>query len=129
MVSAHASDTAPDPPGRETDHPERIQWPTDPQDGGFRNSVSCRTSFGWQITVQLAEQGIAVLLGPVSEVSNEGLDLLAGGFAQCLCPAELHRIGLHQVGIKLVLPDDLAQTIANLGPTVVSVRWLRRELA
>ena len=38
------------------------------------------------IAVELAEQGIAVFLGPVGQVGDEGFDLLAGGFAEGLVP-------------------------------------------
>src|SRR5438876_9831269 len=62
-------------------------------------------------------------------MSNEVLDLLACGFAQSLDPTKISSIGLHQVGIELVLPDDLAQAIADLWASVVPVSRLRRELA
>src|SRR5207248_4383194 len=79
-VSAPASGTPLEPPGRGIIHPGRTQWPIDLLGGGFRNGASCRTSFCWQIAVELAEQSVAVFLGPVSEVSNEVLDLFACGF-------------------------------------------------
>src|SRR5439155_4015155 len=105
------------------------RWPTDLQDEGFRNSASCRTFFRREITVEPAEQGIAVFFSPVGEVCNEVLDLLTCGFAQSLDPAKISSIGLHQVGIELVLADDLAESIADLRAAVVPVSRLRRELA
>ncbi len=66
------------------------------------NSVSCRTFLVRGIAVELAEQGIAVFLGPVGQVSDEGLDLFPGGFAEALGAAEIDRVRLDQVGIELV---------------------------
>src|SRR6266550_4239252 len=128
MVSAHASDTAPDPPGRETDHPERSQWPTDQQDGDFRNSASCRTSFGWQIAVELAEQGIAVFLDPIRQMNYKSFDLLTLRFTQSFDSAIIRGVGLHQVGIEPMLANDLAKAVADSGTAVVPVGRLRREL-
>src|SRR5207237_8494485 len=102
--------------------------PTDPLDGGFRSSVSCRTSFGRQIAVELAEQGIPIFFGPVSEMSNEGFDLLARGLAQGLSRAEVRRIGLHQDGIELMLADDLAEAVADCRAAIVSIGRVRWEL-
>ena len=52
---------------------------------------------------------------------DEVFDLLAGGFSQGLGAAEIDGIGLHQFGIELVLADDLAEPVADLGATVVAV--------
>src|SRR6266851_4183473 len=54
-------------------------------------------------------------------MGDEAFDLLAGGFAESLGAAEIDGIGLDQVGIELVLADELAKAVANLGTTVVSV--------
>ena len=59
---------------------------------------------------------------------DEGLDLLAGGFAQTLGPAEVNGVGLDQIGIELMLADDLAEAVADSGATIVPVGRLRREL-
>src|SRR5205823_13035174 len=108
-VSECASDTALAQLGRGIIRQARSRSPTDPRDGGFRNSASCRTSFGWQIAVELAEQGISIFFGPIRQVRNEVLNLLSGGFPQGLGAAEVRRIGLHQDGIELMLADDLAE--------------------
>src|SRR5207249_8755920 len=129
MVSVHASGIALAQLGRGIIRQARSRWPTDPRDGGFRSSVSCCTSIGWQIAVELAEQGIPIFFGPVSEMSNEVFDLLSGGFAQSFDCAKIRRIGLHQIGIELMPADDLAQAIADFGAAVVPVSRLRRELA
>src|SRR5207253_60659 len=73
-VSARASDTALDQPGRGIIHRERSRWPTDPQDEGSRNSASCSTP-GRQVSVQLAEQGIAVFFSPVGQMNYKSFDL------------------------------------------------------
>src|SRR5439155_26549194 len=106
-------------------HRGRSQWPSDLQDGDFRNRASCRTSFGWQITVQLAEQGIAVFLGPVTEMGNEVLDLLAGSLTQSFDSAKIRGITLHQIRVELMLADDLAETVAHLGSAIIPVSRLR----
>ena len=51
----------------------------------------------------MAEQGIAVFLGPVGQVRDETLDLLAGGLAEGLGAAEVDGVGLDEVGIELGL--------------------------
>ena len=50
---------------------------------------------------------------------DEVLDLFAGGIAKRLDGAEVGRIGLDQVGIELMLADDLAEAVANLRAAVV----------
>ena len=83
------------------------------------------------IAVELAEQGIAVFLGPVGQVGDEVFDLLTSRFAEGFGAAEIDGIGLDQVGIELVLADQLAEAVADLGAAVVSVLAidrLRREL-
>ena len=59
---------------------------------------------------------------------NEGFHLLAGGITKRLDATEIGSIGLDEVGIELVLSNQLAEAVANLRATVVSVRRLRREL-
>jgi hypothetical protein len=74
---------------------------------------------GALIAVQLAEQGIAVFFCPISEMNDEVLDLLAGGIAQGLGAAEIYGVRLHQIGIELVLPNELAEAITN--PRSISI--------
>jgi len=61
-------------------------------------------------------------------VSNEGLDLLASSIAQGLHAAEVSRVGLDQVGIELMLADELAKSVANGTTAAVSVGRLRELL-
>src|SRR5437870_1721621 len=60
---------------------------------------------------------------------DEVLDLRAGSLAQGLRPAEVDGVSFHKGGIKLMLADDLAEAVADLGTTVVPVSRLWRDLA
>ena len=106
---------------RTRSRPEPSEWLTHPQGGATRNSASCRTFLAAEVAVELAEQGIAVFLGPVGEVGEERFDLFARGFAEALGPTEIDRVGLDQVGIELMLADQLAEAVADFGTAVVSV--------
>jgi len=89
-----------------------------------------KTTSGRQVAVELAEQSISVFFSPIRQTGNEVLDLLAGGIAQGFHPAEIGGIGFDQGGIELVLADDLAKAITNLGHAItVSVRGLRGNFA
>ena len=54
-------------------------------------------------------------------MGDEGFDLLSGGFAEGLGAAEVDGVGLDQVGVELVLADELAEAVADLGSPIVSV--------
>src|SRR5215469_6697842 len=60
-------------------------------------------------------------------MDDEVLNLVAGCVTQGLYAAEIDRIGLDQVGIELMLPNDLAEAITN-GATAVPVSRLWRQL-
>src|SRR5437016_5559456 len=64
----------------------------------------------------------------VYPLSDKVFDLLAGGFAQGRDAAKIHGVGLHQIRVKLMLADDLAKPIANLGAAAVPISWFRRFL-
>src|SRR5436309_13095418 len=98
----------------------------DPQDGGRQSGVSCGTFLGRQVAIELAEQGIAVFLGPVGQVRDEILDLLPGRFAQSLGAAEVRGVGLHQSRIELMLSNNLTETISHFRTAVTSIGMLRR---
>jgi len=53
---------------------------------------------------------------------------LAGSFAKGLGPAEIDGVGLDEVGIELMLADDLAEAVADFRAAVVPVGGLRREV-
>ena len=82
------------------------------------------------VAVELAEQGIAVLLGPVGQLPDEVLNLFPAGISESFGTAEVDGVGLYQFGVELVLADDLAKTVADLGATAVpvSIRVLGRKL-
>lgn len=61
-------------------------------------------------------------------MSDEVLNLLAGRLAQGLGPAEIGRVGLDQVGVELMLPNNLAEAVADFWTPVIPVGWLRRDL-
>ena len=50
---------------------------------------------------------------------DEVFHLLAGGIAKSLDAAEIGGVGLDQVGIELMLANDLAEAVANLRAAVV----------
>jgi hypothetical protein len=54
-------------------------------------------------------------------VDDEGFDLFAGGFAKGLGAAEIDSVGLDQVGIELMLADQLAKAVADFRAAVVSI--------
>src|ERR1039458_10011383 len=94
--------------------------------GPFRQvqgpGVSCdHLLFRAHVAIELAEQGIAVLLGPVGQLLDEVLHLLPAGLPERFCAAEVDGVGLYQFGIELVLADDLAEAVAALGATAVPV--------
>src|SRR5713101_2621232 len=78
--------------------------------------------------LELAEQCVAVLRGPVGQMRDKVLDLLAGGLAKGLHATEVSGVGLDQGRIELMLADDLAEAVADLGAAVVSVGGLWGEL-
>ena len=59
---------------------------------------------------------------------DEVLDLFPGRFAKSLDAAKISCVGLDQVGIELMLANDLAKAVADFGAAVVPVGRLRREL-
>ena len=63
--------------------------------------------------VKVAKSWVPVLLGPVRPGVNEASTF--SGEA-----SRLYRIGLDQVGIELILADQLAEAVTDLGATVVS---------
>jgi hypothetical protein len=66
-----------------------------------RNVASCCTFLVYGIAIELAEQGIAVFLGPVGQVDDERFNLLTGRFAEGFGAAEVDGIGLNQVGMPM----------------------------
>lgn len=74
-----------------------------------------------EIAVELAEQCVTVFLSAVGEVRDEAFHLFAGSFAKRLDAAEVRCIRLDQVGIELMLANDLTETVADFGASVVPI--------
>ena len=74
-----------------------------------------------RVAVELAEQSIPVLHGPVSQLLDEDLNLFPAGFSERLGAAEVNGIGLHEFGIEFVLANDLAETVADLRAAAITV--------
>src|SRR2546426_6160215 len=91
-------------------------------------SASCCTFFRSEITVELAEQSVAVFFSPVGQMNYKSFDLLTLRFTQSFDSAKIRGVRLHQVGIELMLANDLAKAIADLW-AAASVCRLRGELA
>src|SRR5664280_253749 len=74
------------------------------------HDVSSRHLLTWRcVAVELAEQGAAVLLGRFGKLLHEAFDLLTSSVFEGFGTAEVDGIGFHQLGIELVLADDLAE--------------------
>src|SRR5262249_28199597 len=84
-----------------------------------------------QIAVELAEEGAAIFLCPIGQMGDKGFHLLAGSFAQGLGAAEINGIGLDQVGIEAMVPNQVAEAVAELWAAIIpiSVYGLRRDLS
>src|SRR6516164_8944237 len=130
-ASGPASDIGHDRPGREIRH--RESWAAiRPQ---FRRvlevGASCDYLLGWAcVPVELAEKGLAILVGRVCQLLDKAFDLLASGLFEFLGTAEVNGIGFDQFRIQLVLANDLAEPVANLmtGTVTVSIGGFGREL-
>src|ERR1019366_3495415 len=98
------------------------------------HGVSSRHLLTWRcVAVELAEQRVPVLLGRFGKLLNEALDLLTSGVFEGFSAAEVDGVGFHQLGIELVLADDLAEPVADLVTSTpiavpVSVGILGRKL-
>ena len=51
-------------------------------------------------------------------MGDEVFDLFAGGIAKAFRAAEIDRVGLDEVGIKLMLANDLAEAVTDLRAAV-----------
>ncbi len=83
-----------------------------------------------RVGIELAKQTISVTFGPVGQLLDEVLNLFPAGLSERLRAAEVDGVGLDQFGVELVLADDLAQTVADLGASAVavSIRLFGRKL-
>jgi hypothetical protein len=95
--------------------------------------ASCRTFLVAEIAVELAEQGITIFLRPSGKLIDESFNLLPSGILEGFDTAEISRVGLHEVWVKLMLPDNLAEVVAEASAirprTARRLRWEFREFA
>src|ERR1019366_388985 len=94
---------------------------------------SCHLRAWRRVAVEPAEQAIAVLLCRLCKLLHEVFDLLTSGVFEGFGTAEVDRVGFYQLGIELVLADDLAEPVADLVTSTtiavpVSVGILGRKL-
>ena len=69
-----------------------------------------------EVAVELAEQGIAVFLGPVGQVSDEILDLLARGLARVFTPQKSVAYDLTKVASSWCWRISWQRRSRTLGP-------------
>src|SRR5207248_2044128 len=83
------------------------------------------------IAVELANEPVLVLDGPVGYMVDEVFDLRSAGVFQSLYAAEVDRVGLDQDRIEFVLADELAEAVAQtvLAINTIAADGLRRPLA
>ncbi len=67
------------------------------------------------VAVELAQESVAVFLGPFGQPLDEVLDLLSASLAERLRAAEVDGVGFYEFGIELVLADELAEAVPNFG--------------
>src|ERR1700733_13174687 len=121
MVCGHASGT-----GHHRRAQDRCrQGSSDENRGPLRRDLGLCGSCGTlplrlRVGIELAEQTISVTLGTVSQLQDEVLNLFPTGLPERSRAAEVDGVGLDQFGVELVLTDDLAQTIADLGASAVA---------
>src|ERR1019366_5099695 len=133
-ASALASDAAHRRAGREIRRPEPRSANPERSRRVREHDVSSRHLLPWRcIAVELAEQCVPVLLGRLGKLLNEAFDLLTRGVFEGFGAAEIDGIGFHQLGIELVLADDLAEPVADLVTSAtiavpVSIGILGRKL-
>jgi hypothetical protein len=71
--------------------------------GAISDGASSDTSLQFHIAIELANQRVFVLGGPVGDMVNEVLDLLPASLSESLNAAIIDGVGLDEDGIELVL--------------------------
>src|SRR4051794_23442482 len=99
----------------------RLQRSDQPH-AGLQSGVSCGTFVLSEITIELAAECVAVFVSPIGKMINEILYLISRSVAQGLRAAKVGRVALHEVGIELMLADELAKTISNRAATMTIIR-------
>jgi hypothetical protein len=78
--------------------------------------VSRRDLLRCRVAVQLAEKAGAVFRRPVSQVRNEGFNLLASGIPQVRSAARIGGIGFDEIGIEPVVADQKTEAKLLMSP-------------
>src|ERR1017187_3210530 len=121
-ASGLASDVAPRRAGREICRREpQIANPARYQRVRKHAVSSCHLLAWGCVAVELTEQAITVLLGRLGKLLDERFDLLMSGVFEGFGAAEVDGVGFHQLGIELVLADDLAEPVADLVTGTIAV--------
>jgi hypothetical protein len=94
------------------------------------SAATAGANYRLRVAIELAEQGISVLLCPFGELLGEVLNLFPAGISESFRAAEVDGVGLYEFGIELVLADDLAETLADLRASAfpVPIRFLWGKL-
>jgi len=69
--------------------------------------------------VEFADETVPVFFRRCRQVGDEGLDQVSARFLDGLGAAEVRGVGLHEVGIEVVLADQKAEAIAEARLAVV----------
>jgi hypothetical protein len=71
--------------------------------------------------IELADETIPVFFRRCRQVGDEGLDQVPAGLPDGLGTAEVRGVGLHEVGIEVVLADQEAEPVAETRLAVVVI--------
>ena len=71
-----------------------------------------------EIRIKLTSELFAIFAGFLLEVHDEGFDLFSARPAESLGATEVRGVGLHEIGIEVVLADEKAKLIAQPGLAV-----------
>src|ERR1017187_3709511 len=118
MVSVDASDRRFARHEPKKDLRGRIRW-RPRLDAGQEYDASLRYLLHLRITVQFADEPVAIFRRPLSQIVDECLDQITAGTSQCFGPAEISGITLYERGIQLIFADQQAEAIAEARLVVV----------
>jgi hypothetical protein len=92
--------------------------------------VPCADSLAGMWLLSWQSRALRSLLGPVGEMLDEVLHLRPSGIAERLDGSKVDWVGLHRIGIELMLANGLAESIANprTGGAPVAICRLRQHL-
>ena len=65
------------------------------------------------IGIEFADQTVSIFLGECREVRDEGFNQVTARLFEGLSTAEVRGVGLNEVGIEVVLPDQQAEPVAE----------------